>query len=69
MDNLSLATIAEFNSLIAKSQESSTPVFALTAEQLGGTGSVLNSWIESRDAFNQQFTDLTKKVTAMIQAN
>lgn len=68
LDNLCMATIAEFNSLIAKSQENATPVFALTEQQLGGTGSVLENWIESRDSFNQQFTDLTNKVVAMINA-
>lgn len=69
LDDLCLAQIAEFNSLIAKSQESSTPVFALTEEQLGGTGSVLDNWTDSRDAFNQQFTDLTNKITTMIEAD
>lgn len=69
LDDLCLAQIAEFNSLIAKSQENCTPVFALTEEQLGGTGSVLENWTESRDSFNQQFTDLTNKIIAMIEAD
>ncbi|ORW17057.1 hypothetical protein AWC18_17415 [Mycolicibacter nonchromogenicus] len=69
MDDLCLAQIAEFNSLIAKSQENCTPVFALTEEQLGGTGSVLENWTESRDSFDKQFADLTDKVTTMIEAD
>jgi cellulose biosynthesis protein BcsQ len=69
LDNLCLATIAEFNSLIAKSQENSTPVFALTEEQLGGTGAIQENWIDSRDSFDQQFTELTSKITAMINAD
>jgi hypothetical protein len=69
LDDLCLAQIPEFNSLIAKSQEKCTPVFALTEEQLGGSGSVLDNWLESRDSFNQQFTELTEKVITMIEAN
>ncbi|MEC4841068.1 ParA family protein [Mycobacteroides chelonae] len=69
LDDLCLAQIPEFNSLIAKSQEKCTPVFALTDEQLGGSGSVLENWLDSRDSFNQQFTELTDKITAMIAAN
>lgn len=69
VDNLCLATIAEFNSLIAKSQENSTPVFALTEEQLGGTGAIQENWIDSRDSFDQQFTELTNKITAIINAD
>ena len=34
VDGLCLATIPDFNSLIAKSQEHQTPVYALTQEQL-----------------------------------
>lgn len=69
LNDLRLATIAEFNSLIAKSQEKCTPVFALTEQQLGGVGTVLENWVESRDSFDQQFTDLSDKVTAMINTD
>lgn len=67
-DNLCLAQIPEFNSLIAKSQDTLTPVFALTEEQLGASGSVLENWIKSRDSFNQQFDDLTDRITDLMEA-
>lgn len=65
-DDLCLAQIPEFNSLIAKSQDTLTPVFALTEEQLGAGGSVLENWITSRDGFNQQFDDLTNRITTLM---
>jgi cellulose biosynthesis protein BcsQ len=66
--DLCLAQIPEFNSLIAKSQDTLTPVFALSEEQLGGGGSVLENWIISRDSFNRQFEELTDRIVEMIDA-
>ena len=43
LPNYCLAQIADFNTLIAKSQDHKTPVFALTDEQLGHVGTVLVS--------------------------
>ncbi len=65
-DDLSLAQIAEFNSLIAKSQQHLTPIYALSAEQLAGAGAVQENWEESRDNFNQQFETLATKITGMV---
>jgi len=57
-----IAQIPDFNSLIAKSQELSTPIFALTNEQLDYSGKVLESQIQARDRFLEIFTDLAEKV-------
>ena len=65
MVNLCLAKISDFNSLIAKSQEHQTPVFALTAEQIGQTGNVLETTEASRDRFRQTYSDLADKVIAL----
>ena len=64
-DGYCLATIADFNSLIAKSQENQTPVFALTPEQLGRTGSVLKKDMEKQTEFEQAFSDLAEKILHM----
>jgi cellulose biosynthesis protein BcsQ len=60
-----LAVIPDFNSLIAKSQEFQTPVFALTAEQLGQAGVVLEASEGSRDQFHETFTSLAERVVAL----
>ncbi len=57
-----LATIADFNSLIAKSQEAQTPVFALTPTQIGQVGVVLDRTVQSRDRFEQVFSQLAERV-------
>ena len=57
-----LATIPDFNTLIAKSQETQTPVFALTPEQIGSVGEVLKNTIKSHDNFKKIFSELADKV-------
>jgi cellulose biosynthesis protein BcsQ len=61
-----LASISDFNSLIAKSQETQTPVFALSRKQLGQRGGALNNTIRSRDRFNETFEELADKITGLI---
>jgi cellulose biosynthesis protein BcsQ len=68
-EDLCLAQIPEFNSLIAKSQDTLTPVFALTEAQLGARGSVRENWVASRDSFNTQFDDLTDRILTLIGEN
>ena len=53
-----LAQIADFNSLIAQSQEHATPVFALSDAQLESSGIVLESMRSNRDTFRQTFEQL-----------
>lgn len=60
-----LANVADFNSLIAKSHSNNTPVFALTDEQIGQTGTVLATMAASRDAFRTTFENLAT-VTAKL---
>lgn len=52
--SLCLSQIADFNTLIAKSQEYQTPVFSLSKEQLGHVGTVL----ETDQAKMQEFEDI-----------
>ncbi len=60
-----LATIPDFNSLIARSQDTQTPVFALTEEQIGFTGVVLESTLISRDEFKKIFSTFADKVIGL----
>lgn len=62
-----LAQIPDFNSLIAKSQEFQTPVFALTDQQIGQVGVVLDASTASRDAFHQTFSDLATEVAGLAE--
>ena len=66
VEALCLAKIPDFNSLIAKSQEHQTPVYALTPEQLEQTGVVLEGTERSRDNFREIFSDLADKVVALV---
>ena len=66
IDGFCLATIPDFNSLIAKSQEHQTPIYALNSEQLGQTGIVLERTERSRDNFREIFSDLADKVNSLV---
>ncbi len=57
-----LINIADFNSLIAQSQEHSTPVFALTDKQIGTVGKILATMKTSRDSFKKSFADLASSI-------
>jgi len=61
-----LAQIADFNSLIAKSQKYQTPVFALTDEQLELVGKVLERTQDSREAFREVFEELGRRFARVI---
>ena len=60
-----LVTIPDFNTLVAKSQAYQTPVFELNEEQIGLTGPILATTIESRERFKGLFSDLADKVIAL----
>ena len=64
-DTFCLATIPDFNTLNAKSQRFQTPVFALTPEQIGHTGTVLDKTTISRDRFKQIFSELADKIIGL----
>ena len=64
-DNLSLAKISNFNSLIALSQEHRTPVYELTPQQLGQTGIVLTNNQGKQEDFRKTFSDLADKIIGL----
>lgn len=65
---LTLATIADFNSLISMSQEHQTPVFSLNKSQLEAVGVVLEGYEGSRDHFHAQFDELGRLIDSMIKS-
>ena len=60
-----LATIPDFNTLITRSQEHQTPVFALTPQQIGQAGKIEENTLESRDKFQQIFSELADKIIGL----
>ncbi|MBN1762213.1 MAG: AAA family ATPase [Methanomicrobia archaeon] len=61
-----LATIPDFNTLIATSQDAQTPVFSLTREQIEHVGIVLDKSLESVESFHDIFDELAKKIDGLI---
>ena len=61
-----LATIPDFNTLIAISQENQTPVFSLTPEQIGHVGTVLEKMQENVTNFHDIFSKLADKIDGLI---
>lgn len=57
-----LINIADFNSLIAQSQEHNTPVFLLTQEQVNKQGKVWENMKENINEFDKTFDDLANRV-------
>lgn len=57
-----LANIADFNSLIAKSQDEGVPVFELSDEQLAMGGAALEIMKASRDRFDDLFRQLAASI-------
>lgn len=62
-----LLEVADFNSLIALSQEHQVPVYALTAEQTGHEGAVWDQTKESMDTFAKAFSECADKVFALTK--
>ncbi|MEG5163654.1 AAA family ATPase [Microcoleus sp. AT3-A2] len=60
-----LAKISDFNSLIAKSQEHQTPVFALTSEQIEQKGKVLTDAQKAQKPFREAFSKLADRVIGL----
>jgi hypothetical protein len=58
-------TIPDFNTLVAKSQSYQTPVFELDEDQIGLTGPILATTLESRDRFRVLFSDLADEIIAL----
>lgn len=60
-----LASVSDFNSLIAKSQEHQVPVYNLTDSQIGLTGVVLERTLKSKEMFERIFSKLGDMVIGM----
>ncbi|WP_186009825.1 ParA family protein [Burkholderia gladioli] len=65
--SLCLCQIADFNTLIAKSQDKRTPVFALTDEQFEAEGVVLESYQRQARDFDEVFVQLATRVRELIE--
>lgn len=63
--NYCLAEISDFNSLIAKSQNNQTPVFSLTNQQIGLTGTALEITNDSKQVFFDVFNKLADRVVKL----
>jgi cellulose biosynthesis protein BcsQ len=59
--------VADFNSLIAESQEHQVPVYALTAQQTGQQGAVWEQTQESMKVFSDAFAACADRVFALAQ--
>lgn len=64
-----LVQMADFNSLIAKSQQHQVPIFELTAKQLEQQGQVLETTQESQAEFRKLFEMAAKRVLGVIDAS
>jgi cellulose biosynthesis protein BcsQ len=65
--NYCLAQVADFNTLIAISQDERTPVFALSDEQLGHVGIVLEGDKKKRDEFRTVFDALAQRISTLTE--
>lgn len=61
-----LISIADFNSLIAKSQENSKPIFELTKQELEQTGKILETSVENQNRFRELFSSFAHLVANLI---
>ena len=62
-----LINIADFNSLIAQSQENNTPVFLLTQEQVKQGGVIWINMKKNRDDFYQTFEKSADEIICMME--
>ncbi|NTX47207.1 AAA family ATPase [Burkholderia cepacia] len=60
-----ILSVADFNSLIALSQEHQLPVYALTAEKLGQQGKVWEQTADSMRVFEEAFSECADKFIAL----
>lgn len=59
--------VADFNSLIALSQEFQVPVYALTAKQTGQAGAVWDQTEKSMKTYNDAFSDCAEKIFKLTE--
>lgn len=60
-----ILSVADFNSLIALSQEHQVPVYALTADKIGQQGKVWETTVASMDIFKKAFKECAEKIIAL----
>ena len=60
-----LATISDFNALIAQSQRAGVPVFRLKPSQIGQSGVVLERTLKARDRFEKIFKELANRIIGL----
>lgn len=66
--NSPILQMADFNSLIARSQEHQVPIFELTPEQLEQVGSVLTTTQASQADFRHLFCEAAQRVIRVVDA-
>jgi cellulose biosynthesis protein BcsQ len=64
---LRLASVPDFNTLIANSQQARKPVFSLTKEDVDRRGIVWDTQKENIDKFEKVFADLAERVEALTE--
>lgn len=62
-----IANIADFNGLIAMSQQHSKPIFALTDDEIDRVGMVLDTMSASRDSFFATFNEFGRVVANLAR--
>lgn len=67
LENHCMAEIPEFGSLLQKANIAMVPVFALTDQQIGETGLVLDQMASNRDRFNHTFTNMANVVLELVK--
>ena len=65
LDDYCLARISDFDSLIAMSQKEQTPVFALTAKQIGQSGTVLQTTQDAQHRFGKLFEKVATEILSL----
>ncbi len=66
-DPYNLVNVADFNSLIAQSQQHNVPVFALSDDQIEQAGVILNTMKKNRDDFHHVFSTLASEIHKLTE--
>lgn len=65
--SLRLASISDFNTLIANSQQAGKPVFALTQDDINRRGFIWKTQKASIESFRKVFTELAERVETLTE--
>ncbi len=66
-DGFCLKEIPDFQGLLPKSHDIGVPLFALTDEDIGETGVVLERMIQKRDLFQKEFEELADRLVELLK--